>query len=62
MVKLGFGGGHESIVGDLGKFFVKVVLVLMFHVRGEIVAWHGRVGFEDDADGIINGGPMADDL
>ncbi len=45
-----------------GKFSVEVVVMLPLHVSCEVVAGDDRVGFENDANGIVNGGPSGNDL
>jgi hypothetical protein len=45
-----------------GKFSVEVVVMLPLHVSCEVVAGDDGVGFKNDADGIVDGGPSGNDL
>jgi hypothetical protein len=46
-------------MGDGGKFAIEVILVLVANIRLEIVAWDHKVGIKQDANGVINGCPLA---
>jgi hypothetical protein len=48
-------------MGD-GKFPVKVVIMLPLHIGCEVVAGDDGVGFKNDANGIVDGGPLGYDL
>jgi hypothetical protein len=54
-VKLALCRGHEGLMGEGGKFAIKVILVLMADVHLEVVAGNHKVSFEKDADGVVNG-------
>ena len=45
-----------------GKFSVEVVVMLPLHVSREVVAGDNGVGFENDANGIVDGGPSGNNL
>ncbi len=45
-----------------GKFSVEVIVMLLLHVSREVVAGDDGVGFKNDANGIVNGGPSGNDL
>jgi hypothetical protein len=46
-------------MGDGGKFAIEVILVLAANIRLEIIARDPNVGIKQDADGVINGCPLA---
>ncbi len=48
-------------MGD-GKFPVEVVVMLPLHIGREVVAGDDRVGFKNDANGIVDGGTLGYDL
>ena len=48
-------------MGD-GKFPVEVVVMLPLHIGREVVAGNDGVGFKNDANGIIDGGPSGYNL
>ncbi len=56
-VELAFRHGHHGLVSETGEIPIKVLVVLGGDVLGEVVARDQEVGFEDDADGVIEGGP-----
>jgi hypothetical protein len=45
-----------------GKFSVKVVVMLPLHVSCEVVAGDDGVGLKKYANGIVDGGPLGNDL
>jgi hypothetical protein len=48
-------------MGD-GKFPVKGVVMLPLYIGPEMVVGDDGVGFKNDANGIVNGGPLGYDL
>ena len=56
-VELAFGHGHHGLVSETGEIPVKVLIVLGVDVLCEVVAWYQEIGFEEDADGVVEGGP-----
>jgi len=44
-------------VSETGEVPVKILIVFGADVLGEVVARHQEVGFEEDANGVIEGGP-----
>jgi hypothetical protein len=48
-------------MGD-GKFPVKLAVMLPFYIGHEVVAEDGRVGFKNDANGIVDSCPSGYDL
>jgi hypothetical protein len=56
-VKLAFCHGHHGLVSETGEIPVKVLIVLGVDVLCEVVAWYQEIGFEEDADGVVEGGP-----
>ncbi len=48
---------HQGLVSETGEVPVKVVIVLGANVLCEVVAGDQEIGFEEDADGVIEGGP-----
>ena len=55
-IKLVLCRGHEGLVGDGGKFTIKVILVLMPNVHLEVMAedHKHKVSLKNDADGVVN--------
>jgi hypothetical protein len=51
------GHGHHGFVSEAGEVSVKILIVLGAHVIREVVAWDQEVSFEEDADGVVEGGP-----
>ncbi len=45
-----------------GKFPIEVVVMLPLHIGCEVVAGDYEVGFKNDANGIVDGGPSGYDL
>ncbi len=54
--------GHEVFVGDSGESPIKVIFMLLLDVLFEVVAWDNGIGVEEDANGVVNGGTMGNDL
>ncbi len=48
-------------MGD-GKFPVKVIVMLSLHIGCEVVAGDNREGFKNDANGIVDSGPLGYNL
>jgi hypothetical protein len=48
-------------MGD-GRFPIEVVVMLPLHVGREVVAGDNGIGFKNDADGVVDGGPSGYDL
>ena len=48
-------------MGD-SKFPIEVVIMLPLHIGREVVAGNDGVGFKNDANGIIDGGPSGYNL
>jgi hypothetical protein len=44
-------------VSETGEVPVKILIVFGADVLGEVAARHQEVGFEEDANGVIEGGP-----
>jgi len=44
-------------VSETGEVPVEVLIVFGTDVLGEVVARHQDVGFEEDAGGVVEGGP-----
>jgi len=58
-VELVFCHGHHGLVSETREVPVEVLIVFGADVLGEVVARHQEEGFEEDADGVIEGGPCA---
>ncbi len=54
-VKLALCRGHKGLVGDGGKFAIKVILVLKADVCLEDVAGNHNVSLEKDSNGVVDG-------
>ena len=61
-VELALGHGHHGFVSKTGEITVEVLIVLGTDVLGKVVARHQEVGVEEDADGIVEGGPSREQL
>jgi hypothetical protein len=44
-------------LSETGEVSVEVLMVLGAHVLREVVARYQEIGFEEDADGVVEGGP-----
>ncbi len=55
-VELAFCHGHHGLVSETRDIPVKVLVLLGANVLGEVVARDQEVGFEEDADGVVEGG------
>ena len=44
-------------MSETGEVPVEVLILFGANVLGEIAARHQEVGFEEDADGVVEGGP-----
>jgi hypothetical protein len=49
-------------VSETGEIPVEVLVVLGADVLGEVVAGDQEVGFEEDANGVVEGGPSRKQL
>ncbi len=56
-VELAFSHGHQGLVSETGEVPVEVVIMLGANVLCEVVAGDQEIGFKEDADGVIEGGP-----
>ncbi len=56
-VKLAFGHGHHGLVSETGEIPIEVLIVLGADVLREVVAWYQEIGFKEDANGVVEGGP-----
>ena len=44
-------------MSETGEVPIEVLIVFGTDVLGKVVARHQEVGFEEDADGVVEGGP-----
>jgi len=59
-VELAFCHGHHGLLSETGEVPVEVLIMFGADAIGEVVARHQEVGFEEDADGVVEGGPSCE--